>query len=251
MDLSGKDLALVTGDHTPEDGDSFFLADYFYQEKVEGVRCAVSFGVNGQPSFLGRRSELRPHFPSSPGPAMTAFDGVLTPQAYRPFDLLALYGQDLRAEPLSWRLSGLEDMILPGWFRCVPTVHSAESGRRLLSYVLDHGGEGIVRKNPICTYPRSEWVYLGRTCTFDLVLLSIDRVRHTAEVGEVVNGSLQALGRIVGVHQTAPPGTIVEVAARKRPAGGDLRHGRWVRFRWDKPAIPLPQLVHGPRSALA
>jgi hypothetical protein len=249
--LTGKDLAPVGEDNAPEDLDSFFLAGYLYQEKVHGVRCALCFDSKGQPSFIGKDSPPKPRFRTSPGPVETVFDGVLTGEGYHVFDLLALSGEDLRWEPLSWRLSGLDELRFPDWLWCVTTVYGAEQGRRLHSYVLNHGGDGLVRKNPTASYWLSEWVEWRQALTLDLILMSVDEHSGSAEVGERIDGSLRWVGKISGMtplesHLAASRlGAVVEVHARARATNGELRQGRFLRFRFDLPTADAA----GPRPA--
>jgi ATP-dependent DNA ligase len=239
MLLCGHEFAPVLGSFTPADAEHFFLDAHLYQEKIDGKRAACALDSSGHASFMGRSGPELPEFPTTPALPLTVLDGELGRHAFHAFDLLQLHGQDLRAEPLWFRWRVLADLPMPPWIRRVQTVSGEAEGRSLLEHVLAAGGEGVVRKNPRHSYPRSNWVRLKRLLTFDVLLLSVDPAKASAEVGEVIEGKLRSVGKIYGVPAVAAEmiGEMVEVQALEKTPDGLLQHGRFIRFRFDKPFV--------------
>jgi hypothetical protein len=245
MGRGGCNFALVVGDHTPVDADTFFKPDHFYQEKIDGRRAICQFDARGKPCFHGLTGPPWTQFSSSATFRLSMLDGEFCGDRFQAFDLLMLNGQDLRQEPLLWRLSALACLMLPPWVHRVAAAFGAEAGRRLLAEVLARGGEGVVRKNPHCTYLLSDWVRLKGNLTLDLILLSVDEAKGLAEVGEFHRHEGQSSAGLLKLnpgqaHVAAGcVGGMVEVAYQERARNGKLRNLRFIRFRSDKesPAV--------------
>lgn len=240
MGRGGCHFALVVGDYTPVDADAFFKPDHFYQEKIDGRRAICHFDARGKPYFQGLTGPAWSQFSSSAVLRWSMLDGELCGGLYHAFDLLMLNGQDLRQEPLLWRLSALACLMLPPWVRRVAAAFGVAAGRRLLDDVLARGGEGVVRKNPHSTYRLSDWVRLKRTRTLDLVLLKVDKANGLAEVAEFRRGRLRRSAGLVKLDPAQTQlaagsiGGLIEVSYLERAGDGQLRNLRFIRFRPDK-----------------
>lgn len=201
-----------------------FRTGLIAQEKIDGVRAWLDCDT-GQ--LTGRNTPQG--FLDGSLPAGCVFDGELVKDTYHAFDLLKLNGQDVRGEPLHWRLAQLAK--LRGNFVQVETSRDCQALARAVN---ERGGEGIVVKMVNSSYLRGGWSKCKREFTIDVSIVSVDRLKQSAEVS--LAG--KSLGRIFGFSDSeieqAARGQVVEVKAIQFTAAGKLRSGRFLRFRKDK-----------------
>ena len=100
--------------------------------------------------------------------------------AFIAFDLLVLYGTDLRDGPLSERRRTLEALVRRldrSELQLVPqTTDRAAALRWLTEFNGDSGVEGVVAKRLTAPYPRNgrrDWIKVKRTITFDAFVRGI------------------------------------------------------------------------------
>ena len=157
--------------------------------------------------------------------------GELMPTGFVPFDIIACNGQDLRREPLHFRLATLRD-------ECrrlgLPQIATGQ-GTEFLEAILAKGGEGIVAK-PAESYFGCFWTKVKRIQTLDVVVT--DKHDSKQSVGISLNG--QSVGRcsILGFNfGIVEVGDVIEVACHSLHPSGKLREPRFVRIRDDKRAM--------------
>lgn len=228
------------GDYTLEDAKHWTLnADCIVQEKVDGVRCVATF-KEGQATGLSRNG-LPLTLPSgSPLTLDATIDGELAGTLFVAFDVLQANGRDLRGLPLRERLTILSSLTLPIW---AVQVREWSSLPDALRFIEETGGEGVVLKHLGSPYDPAKcgWTRAKRSVTAEFYLLDVDSEKQSAEVGELIKGRMHSRGRVLGFNPcearqaTACIGSQVEVEAMEFTASGKLRHGRFKRFRFDKP----------------
>lgn len=172
------------------------------------------------------------------------------------FDLLALGGHDLRAQPLSVRREWLVKAVA----RCAvgdpfEVVDQQPASMALHEQHLAAGFEGSIVKRPESRYASGKkghgWTKLKPQETRDVVVMGFEPGKGgiTGMVGAIVFGAfdgdtLVELGKCSGFDMrtreamTARPdeylGRVFELA--HHDLGGELRHPQWKRWRDDKPA---------------
>jgi len=230
-----------TGDYTLEDAAHWTLnPGCVVQEKVDGVWCRVTFTAAGCSGVS--RSGLPLALPGNESPFTAEIDGELCGSEFVAFDCISHGGKSLTAWPLRDRLALLASLHLPRWAR---VVRQWDSINDALAFIRKTDGEGIVLKHLGSPYDpaRCGWTRAKRQITEDFYLLSVDTVKQTAEVGELVHGIMVSRGRVFGFNQSEADeaarniGSVVEVVAMRKTKAGKLRHGRFKRFRPDKAAI--------------
>ena len=181
-----------------------FRAGLIAQEKIDGVRAWLDCDT-GQ--LTGRNTPQG--FLDGSLPAGCVLDGELVKDTFHAFDLLRLNGQDVRGE-------------------------QDTDCQALARRVNNRGGEGIVVKHAGMSYHRRSWTRCKREMTLDVCIVSVDRLKQSAEVS--LAG--KSLGRIFGFNgreiEQAAPGMVCEVRAIQFTEAGKLRSGRFLKFRKDK-----------------
>lgn len=237
-----------TGDYTLDDAQRWTLnADCVVQEKADGFWCRATFTTAQCYGVSLSGLPLRMPFGSCEFTA--EIDGELCGSEFVAFDCISYGGQSLTAWTLRDRLALLASLTLPVWARM---VRQWDSIKDALDFIRDTDGEGIVLKHLGSPYDpaRCGWTRAKRQLTSDFHLLSVDTHKQSAEVGEMVCGRMVSRGRIFGFNQPEADmasrsiGSVVEVCAMQRTKAGKLRHGRFLRFRFDKGAIS-GHSVHG------
>jgi len=231
-----------TGDYTLEDAAHWTLnPDCVVQEKVDGVWCRLVF--DGRSVKVFSRSGLPVDVPAlNPDGLACEIDGELCGDKFFAWDCVKAGQWSLMDKPLSFRLSALKSFPFLSWMRMVRQWDNIADA---LEFIRKTDGEGIVLKHLGSPYDpaRCGWTRAKRQITEDFYLLSVDTVKQTAEVGELVHGIMASRGRVFGFSQVESDmasqsiGSVVEVVAMKRTKSGKLRHGRFKRFRFDKEAI--------------
>ena len=231
-----------TGDYTLEDAAHWTLnPDCVVQEKVDGVWCRLVF--DGQRCKGFSRSGLPIDVPHWNSEGITCeIEGEWCDGHLVAWDCVKLGDWSLLDKPLRFRLSVLKSLPLLSWVRM---VRQWDNIAEALDFIRDTDGEGVVLKHLGSPYDpaRCGWTRAKRQITEDFYLLSVDTVKQTAEVGELVHGIMVSRGRVFGFSQIEADmasksiGSVVEVVAMRKTKAGKLRHGRFKRFRPDKAAI--------------
>lgn len=238
------------GGYTLDDAEHWTLnRDCVVQEKVDGVRCVLTIR-DGKSSGLSRNGLPLGVPDDAPITPDATLDGELANGRFYAFDCLEANGRDLRSLPLRERLAILRGLQLPTWATCVREWDNLADA---VAFIRESDGEGIVLKHCGSPYApdRCGWTRAKRSVTADFYMLSVDVEKQSAEVGEMVKGRMISRGRIFGFNPVeasqaaASVGWQVEVEAMQFTASGKLRHGRFKRFRFDKPAAILGCLVNG------
>lgn len=231
-----------TGDYTLEDAAHWTLnPDCVVQEKADGFWCRLVF--DGQWCKGLSRSGLPLDVPIlNPGGLVCEIDGELCGDKFIAWDCTSFHNESMTKWQLRDRLSLLACLQFPPW---ISRVRQWDNIAAALDFIRKTDGEGIVLKHLGSPYDpaRCGWTRAKRQITEDFYLLSVDTVKQTAEVGELVHGIMVSRGRVFGFSQVESDmasqsiGSVVEVVAMKLTKAGKLRHGRFKRFRPDKAAI--------------
>lgn len=211
------------------------LGDGFvWQEKIDGERAVLRLTRYGC-FYHGRRMVLEPVRIKGVN-SDCVLDCEKVGETFHAFDALEINGQDITAIPLISRLQILSQIQLPNRVERV----SSWTNPGMVGEV----GEGLVAKDLRASYLQPhDWLRFKREITEDVLLVSVDTDKQSAEVARVVNGKRKKAGRIFGfgvaeIEQAAASiGAWVEVKAMELTESGKFRHGRFLRFRFDKPAF--------------
>lgn len=197
-----------------------------YQEKIDGERAMLSSG-----QLFGRSRAIPFIIPASLNNC--CLDGELAGGAFHAFDVLSINGQDLRPEPLRFRLGALSELIKEANSPAVRSVAIGQGGE-FLEAVLARGGEGIVAKHLESTYGEPEsWVKCKRVETHDCIITEIHPAKQSVRL--VLNGLEAGWCAIIGKQfMRARVGRCIEVSCHSIHPSGKLREPRFIRFRPDK-----------------
>lgn len=207
--------------------------NFLWQEKLDGERAVLRLSRGGS-RWHGRRMIPKPVELASE--ADCVLDCEKVGDTFHAFDILESNGKDLTGVPLCERLAILDSVALPAGVVHVRTCNSPE--------LLGNVAEGVVAKDAAATYLQPhDWLRFKREITEDVLLVSVDTDKQSAEVARVVKGKLKKAGRIFGfgvaeIEQAAASiGAWIEVKAMELTEAEKFRHGRFLRFRFDKPAL--------------
>jgi bifunctional non-homologous end joining protein LigD len=154
--------------------------------------------------------------------------GELVGESFTAFDVPIFQGQDVRHEPLRFRLALLHGLQ-------VPMVASGQGGE-FLEAVLTRGGEGVVAKHLDAPFGVA-WVKCKRQETHDCIVTEIHEFKNSIRLGQWCNGQMidrgwcPAFGRKA---ESLAPGDVVEVRCHSIHASGKFREPALLRLRPDK-----------------
>ena len=165
------------------------------------------------------------------------------------FDVLAVFGQDVRDEKLSYRRDALERLFRYlestggryAWLTMGKQDKREAAGVFWNFRVLRGSAEGLVFKSSR-GYWGDDWARVKKRVTVDYVLIRTERTKNgrTTLVGGVYKGGrLCEVARVhtrVPVGLNAPQGTVFEASGNQLNQSGALRHPRFERIRTDKNA---------------
>lgn len=200
---------------------------WIVEEKKDGIRCLVHVGPESvatgrRVSDSGRFLELtRQDVAADWHGRLTGctFDGELMADgSYWIFDLVQFEGVDIRRERLHQRKAMLRSLSdwLPDHARVLPWFANVRE--------LGDFDEGVVWK-PLCGRYGEDWLKAKRTVTVDVKLVSY----LGNGVGETENN-----GKVRGVPDNIPSGTLIECVAYGVHDSGKLKSGKFLRVRTDK-----------------
>ncbi len=226
--------------------------DWVMEQKLDGVRCAVTVNDDGIVSF-STKSGVRHH------PAIAAELGGLPGLAVDGelmadgrlwlFDITTVVSTDLTREPQSVRRSYLEalspmlDMVGRARVHILPSASTTAAKRELWGKVIAQNGEGVVVKRRTGTYSRTNTrtrhvLKIKITQTVDCIV--IEQSPTSVVLGLVKGDQLIEVGgcSLIG-REAVELGSVVEVeylyvASKETPR---LVQPRIVRNRTDKKAM--------------
>jgi ATP-dependent DNA ligase len=228
--------------------------DFVCEEKINGLRALLQIQPGqARSNFLtGRRRvratgefmEFQDRFPLIRDHAFprqlagTVLDGELAEGVFWYFDLIMLKGRLITHLPLRERRRKLAELAaaFPAWMR---PVASSPCAAELLREVTQRGGEGIVRKNLNECYGFA-WTKAKLEETFDVIILSADRVSRTLRIGQMKNGRKIDMGWVGGLSDeqwaeaAAHVGEAGEIFCQNRDESGRFHRAHWLRLRPDK-----------------
>jgi len=205
-------------------------ANFIWQEKIDGERAVLRLSPSGC-TWHGRAMQSKPISLKSETSAVLDCEKV--GDTFRAFDLLELKGEDISGQPLAARLAKLATLNLPHEIAIVPHYSSPDA--------IKEPSEGVVAKDLRSTYHQpNDWLRFKREITEDVIIASVDEDAQSVAVSRMVKGRKIPAGRIFGfgeveIRQAAASiGAWIEIKAMQLTAAGKYRHGRFVRFRFDK-----------------
>lgn len=145
------------------------------------------------------------------------------------FDMAEFAGQDLRGEPLRFRLQALDELTARNGL--LRPAHGR--GGDFLAEVLGRGGEGVVAKHLDSTWNQAFWK-CKRLETFDCAVsdASGPLLSVAIEFEGVPAGRVPVLS--LSVREALLNGDVIEIAAQSRHPSGKFREPRFIRMRPDK-----------------
>jgi len=153
------------------------------------------------------------------------FVGEQLKTGFVPFDIPFVSGQDIRREPLAFRLDVLRDECRRLGLPQIATGY----GEEFLQAVLGRGGEGVVAKERESVFG-FDWVRIKRCMTLDCVVTEKHATKQSIALaldGQPVGWCACLFSRF----ETVAVGDVVEIACHSRHPSGRLREPRFIRRR--------------------